>query len=1045
MFKVSVLKLLLNKWNSVKTTNTALAVSKNRRAVVLRIEHLETRSLLATLGLGDIAFTGYQSATPDKVSIVLLKAVDAGTVLSVTDNAWSGSALNANEGSSVLTFNGDFAAGTQLNFDATRTTGTRWAVGSATTNLSDATTANFALAAAGDNLFAYNGSTPPTAGNSSLWVAAFATNPFLASGVATTNVTFLPAAFASTNAQLSLGIANGTANENGVYSGGDVSGTPDQIRTAINSALNWTTFTTAGAQTIPPSAIFTVQAGAGNSAPSGLTLSNTSILENAGVNAIVGTFNSVDANSGDTFAYTLVSGAGSTNNASFNISGNILRATSNLSPGTLSIRVRTTDPGGLFFEEVFTIQVLSSTRNSELRIVSYNIAAADSPGTPRAGLNTILQAIGTELVNGISRPIDLLALQEVFSQSSTTQLVVNMLNSIYGAGTYARGILDGGSIGSGTQGVVYNTQTLQLLNELAVGTFSSGSQPRQTTRYRFLPVGGNVSTEFYVYNSHWKANNDAPSEAQRLIEAQAIRDNADALGDGKNILYVGDFNVYGGTDNGFQFMIGAGNGQARDPVNRIGAWNNNSSFVDLFTQAPSAAPPSGLVGGGLDDRFDFQLTTSELFDGTGLDYRTGSYHTFGNNGSVPVNGSINSSGNSALPNLSNRTQVLNLLTTVSDHLPVVVDYSLPVTLANPVLSLTAPNSVYTSVAYAGASWSISGAASPVPTATLTYFAGANTNGVNLGSTAPINVGTYTVIASTLANSGNNSATSSPVTFQITAAPLIVTAESKSKTIGQSDPALTFITSSFVGGETAATALTGNLARAVGESLGSYPITQGSLVSANGNYAITFVGANFTINAAAPAPTLTSVVVNGADTFVNSAQRSMVTSLTVAFSSPVTLTPSAFSIVNVGLYTASNIGLASTQIMVSSNPTNDVYTIRFGAGPGVQIRTGTGSSGNSLVDGNYRLSIDSTKVSNAGGSLSGNNVFGGAAVDNFFRLYGDANGDGRVDGVDLFNIRTALAVGATYNAAFDWDGNGSVSIGSDTSNFSSNQNRRRRLF
>ncbi len=680
--------MVLSKWLSTGSQlcdGSMISVSRRFRSRVAKqsnfrpwFERLEDRLLLAVLGLGDMAFTGYQSVTPDKISFVLLKTVDAGTVLSISDNAWSGSALTTNEGSSIITFNGDFTAGTQLNFDATRTAGSRWAVGTTTTNLTDVTSSNFALAAAGDNLFAYNGSVAPADGTSSLWVAAFATNPFLTSGSTSTSLTFLPSVFASTNSQLSLGIANGTANENGVYSGGNAGGTADQIRTIVNSVANWTTFTAAGAQAIPPSATFTVQAGSGNSAPAGLTLSNSTIQENSGANAVVGTFSTTDPNAGDTFTYSLVAGTGSTDNSSFNILGSTLRANANLSAsqGSLSIRVRTTDQGGLFFEQSFTIQVLSATSASSLRIVSYNIASADAPGTPRTGLDTILQGIGSEVVAGLSRPIDLLAIQEVFSQSSTTQLVVNMLNSIYGAGFYARGSLNGGSTGAGTQGVVYNTQSLQLLGESVVGTASSGTQPRQTMRYQFRPVGGTASTEFYLYNSHWKANNDAPSEAQRLNEAQAIRADADALGDGKNVIYVGDFNLYDGADASFQFMLGAGAGQAHDPVNRVGSWSGNTSFRDIFTQAPSASPPTGLTGGGLDDRFDFQIVTGEFLDGAGIDYRNGSYHTFGNNGSVAVNGSINNASNTALAGLSNRTQILDLLTTVTDHLPVVADYTL---------------------------------------------------------------------------------------------------------------------------------------------------------------------------------------------------------------------------------------------------------------------------------------------------------------------------------------------------------------------------------
>jgi hypothetical protein len=262
----------------------------------------------------------------------------------------------------------------------------------------------------------------------------------------------------------------------------------------------------------------------------------------------------------------------------------------------------------------------------------------------------------------------------VESQATTGQAVVNLLNGIYGAGVYGRGNLNGGSSGSGTQGIVYNTQTLQLVSEAAIGTVSTSGQPRQALRYKMHPIGYSSAADFYIYVSHYKANDDEVSEGRRLVEANAIRADADALGNGVQVLYVGDFNVYTSADTSYQRQLAAGNGQAFDPVNRPGDWHGLSAFRDIDTQAPAVNPPNGLTGGGLDDRFDFQLQSSELTDGQGLEYVSGTYHTFGNNGSVALNGNINAASNTALPDLPNRTTVLNLLTTVTDHLPVVADY-----------------------------------------------------------------------------------------------------------------------------------------------------------------------------------------------------------------------------------------------------------------------------------------------------------------------------------------------------------------------------------
>ena len=182
--------------------------------------------------------------------------------------------------------------------------------------------------------------------------------------------------------------------------------------------------------------------------------------------------------------------------------------------------------------------------------------------------------------------------------------------------------------------------------------------------------------------------------------------------------------------------------------------------------------------------------------------------------------------------------------------------------------------------------------------------------------------------------------------------------------------------------------------------------------------------------------LISVTVNGADTYLTPNQRSQVTSLVVVTESALTNPESAFSLINIGLFTASSTPLGSSQILVTQTGTS-TYVIRFGIGAGVVTRQGTGARGHSLADGNWILQIDPARI-------SGKNQYGNQAVDRFFRMFGDSDGDGDVDGVDTVALRRAQ-VAATYNASLDWDGNGSVSAGVDINNFSSNLNKRRRIF
>jgi hypothetical protein len=84
-----------------------------------------------------------------------------------------------------------------------------------------------------------------------------------------------------------------------------------------------------------------------------------------------------------------------------------------------------------------------------------------------------------------------------------------------------------------------------------------------------------------------------------------------------------------------------------------------------------------------------------------------------------------------------------------------------------------------------------------------------------------------------------------LTASVTARPITVTAEPKTKTYGSADPALSFQLTS--GRLASGDALTGALSRAPGETVtaGPYQIGKGTL-SAGSNYAITYVAANLTI-------------------------------------------------------------------------------------------------------------------------------------------------------------------------------------------------------
>jgi len=110
----------------------------------------------------------------------------------------------------------------------------------------------------------------------------------------------------------------------------------------------------------PASAAFTLAVTNVNEAPTGISLSPSTIPENRPAGTTVGTFLAADPDAGGTFTYALVAGAGATDNASFAILGAVLRTTTSFNyevKNSYSIRVQAIDQGGLVTEKVFTVGV----------------------------------------------------------------------------------------------------------------------------------------------------------------------------------------------------------------------------------------------------------------------------------------------------------------------------------------------------------------------------------------------------------------------------------------------------------------------------------------------------------------------------------------------------------------------------------------------------------------------------------------------------------------------------------------------------------------
>ncbi len=137
---------------------------------------------------------------------------------------------------------------------------------------------------------------------------------------------------------------------------------------------------------------FTIVVNDVNDTPTNIALSTDSVQELSPVNTSIGKFSTTDEDAGATHSYSLTSGTGDTDNNLFVISGNQLQ--SNLSytytGQTYSLRIKSTDNGGLSVDKIFHIKVYNKNE-APLNIIidTTNVIEDNDPMTYVSKLKTI--------------------------------------------------------------------------------------------------------------------------------------------------------------------------------------------------------------------------------------------------------------------------------------------------------------------------------------------------------------------------------------------------------------------------------------------------------------------------------------------------------------------------------------------------------------------------------------------------------------------------------------------------------------------------------
>jgi hypothetical protein len=347
-----------------------------------------------------------------------------------------------------------------------------------------------------------------------------------------------------------------------------------------------------------------------------------------------------------------------------------------------------------------------------LRVASYNLDCADQGSDNNItgsthSVPTVVQAMGLHHLGTNAQPVDVLGVEEL--DSTTLSNLVAQLNNIYGAGTYAFDPTTDLTTGGGTDGLIYNTHTVQVVSARTMktgqnvllqanGTYTAAHSPgggvngvtRAPMVYQLRPVGYGAIADFYIYVSHARSTSDDSVGDARYAEAQAVRSDAKyKLPAGAHVIYSGDWNLFNGSgENAYKCLTGqttsdginwsdgsaiwanTNQTQAYDPMSKTKpattvTWANasgdNASYLyDDSTTSLTSRIDIQLVNGPMlgvyNSQGGVQLApdTSDPFDTSNFPSAQYPYafETFGNNGSTPRSSSATASGNHSLDDLA---------------------------------------------------------------------------------------------------------------------------------------------------------------------------------------------------------------------------------------------------------------------------------------------------------------------------------------------------------------------------------------------------------
>ena len=327
---------------------------------------------------------------------------------------------------------------------------------------------------------------------------------------------------------------------------------------------------------------------------------------------------------------------------------------------------------------LFFIGIFSAQSQISIKLMSYNLL--DYPTAPPQNRNVILK----DILN-VYQP-DIFMVCELESEEASDDILNFSLNGMtknYAKATFVYNQSDTGTNSSLQQELFYNSDYFTLVNQEEILT-NIRDINHYTLRLNTYNQN-NTPILLEVFVTHLKASQGTTNEQTRLQMVTQFTNALNNLNPNSYVIFAGDFNFYTSGESGYQKILDTNNHVIMKDVlnqnNTLQSWHTNYNFREIHTQATrtDTSEFNGYgAGGGLDDRFDFMFFSENILNSSDINYVTGSYKSFGNNGNC-YNKRIDDASCAGNYDFTLRSN----LYLMSDHLPVVAELESATTLTIP--------------------------------------------------------------------------------------------------------------------------------------------------------------------------------------------------------------------------------------------------------------------------------------------------------------------------------------------------------------------------